>query len=76
MWNFNQKEDLEMYSQLPDYANSQCYDMGIETTLSQISQKVYANRHKPSWETLKHRLFMAQIAKMLFRDLRNIDEKR
>ena len=28
--NFKQQEDLEMYSQLPDYDDFQGYDVGIE----------------------------------------------
>ena len=71
--NFKQKADLEMYSQLPDYDDFQGYDLGIETILSQIAQKIYANFHKPSWQTLSHHLCMAKIPKMLFRDRKNID---
>ena len=37
-----------------------------------ISQKIYANFHKPTWETSKRRLFTAKIAKKIFRELGNI----
>ena len=63
-----------MYSQLPDYDDLQCYDLGVEAILRQIDQKIYANFHKPSWRTLKHHLFMAGIPKKIFRELRNIAE--
>ena len=44
-----------MHSQLPDYDDFQGYDMGAETVLSQIAQKIYAKYHKPSRRTLKNR---------------------
>ena len=50
---FKQKADLEMYSQLPDYDEFQGYDQGVESVLGQIAQEIYANFHKPSWQTLK-----------------------
>ena len=62
-----------MYSQFPDYGDFQIYDLGVGAILSQIDQEIYANPHKPSWGTSKRRLFMAEIAMKLFREIRNID---
>ena len=72
--NFKHRDDFKMHSQLPDYDDFQGYDLGIETILSQISQKIYSYFRKPPWKTLKHHLFMAEIPKNLFRELRNIAE--
>ena len=49
--NFKQKEDLEMYGQLPDYEEFQVYGLGIGTDLSRIDDKIYANFHNPSRQT-------------------------
>ena len=65
--NSTQKEDSEMYSQLPDYDVFQWYYMEIDAAVSQIAQKVYANFHKPSWQTSKRHSLMAKIAKKLLR---------
>ena len=67
---FKQKEDLKMYIQLPDYDDFQCYYLGPEGIPSQISHKIYANFHKPSWQTWKHHLRMAKIPKKLVRELK------
>ena len=42
--------DLEMFGQLPDYDEFQGYGMWIDTDLSRIDEKMYANFHKPSWK--------------------------
>ena len=52
-----------MYSQLPDYDDFQGYDLGIDTILSQIDQKIYSNFHQPSWRISKRHLFMAEMPK-------------
>ena len=57
-----------MYIRLPDFDYFRCYDLGAGGILSQISHKIYDNIHKPTWETLKRHLFMAEIAKTLFKD--------
>ena len=44
-------EDLKMYSQLPDYDDFQCYDLGAGGILSQIAHKIYDNFYNPLWET-------------------------
>ena len=54
--NFKQKGDLGMYGKLADYGEFQGYDLGIDTDLSQIGEKIYANFHKPSWKAAKHHL--------------------
>ena len=36
---FKQKEDLKMYFRVPDYDDSQCYDMGRLGALSRIPHK-------------------------------------
>ena len=66
--NFIQQGDFKMHIQLPGYDDFQCYDLGIDTILSQIAQKIYTDFHKPSWQTLRRHLFMAQIPKKLFRE--------
>ena len=58
---FKPQEDLKMYSQLPDYDDFQGYDLGVGGIPSQIAHKIYANFHKPSWRTLRHRLFIGGI---------------
>ena len=63
-----------MYIRCPDYGDFQCYDLGVETVLSQIAQKICANFHKPWWRALKHHLFTAGNCKQDFRELRNIAE--
>ena len=69
-----QREDLKMYSQLPDYDDFQGYDLGVGGVLSRIAHKIYAGFHKPSWRTLKHHWFMAKIQKKLFRELNDVAE--
>ena len=54
-----------MYIQLPDYDDFQGYDLGMGWILSHIAHEIYANFHKPSWETLEHHLFMAETPKKL-----------
>ena len=67
---FKQKEDVEMYIQLPDYGDFQGYDLGPGDTLNQVGRKIYANFRKPSWQTLKHHLFSAKVTKKLFREIK------
>ena len=57
-----------MYMQLPDYDDFQGYDLGVGGILSQIAHNIYANSHKPSWQTLKHHLLVAKIPKKIFKD--------
>ena len=49
--NFKHQEGWGIYGQLPDYDELQGYDVGIDTDLSRIAEKIYANFHKPSWRT-------------------------
>ena len=72
--NFKHKEDVKMYIQLPYYDDFQCYDLGMGGTLNRAARGIYANFHKPSWRTLKHHLYSAEITKKLFRDLNAIAE--
>ena len=58
-----QREDLKMYSQLPDYDDFQGYDLWKEDISRQVVQRIYANFHKPSWRTLKRHLFSAGFRK-------------
>ena len=51
------QEDVKLYGRLPDYDDSQCYDLGREDILRQIGMGIYVNIHRPSWKTLKHHLF-------------------
>ena len=46
--NFKQLEDLKMYGQLPDYGEFQRYDLCIDSGLSHIDEKIYADFHKSS----------------------------
>ena len=70
--NFEQQEDVKLYGQLPDYDDSQCYDLGKEDLLLQVVRRIYANSHKPSWGTLKRHLFSAGIPKKLLREIKSI----
>ena len=45
---FKQREDLQMYGQLPDYEEFQRYYLGIYSEVSQIDAKIYADFHNPS----------------------------
>ena len=71
---FTQQEDFKMYIRFPDYGDFQCYDLGVGGILSQFVHEIYANFHKPSWQTLKYHLFVAKIPKKLSRERRNIAE--
>ena len=68
--NPKQQEDVKLYGQLPDYDDSQCYDLGKDDMLRQVAQGIYANSHKPSWRTLKHHLFTVRITKKLSRGVK------
>ena len=61
--NPKQQEDAKLYGQLPDYDDFQGYDLGKEDILRQIPLVIYDNFHMPSWETLKHHLFMIKSQK-------------
>ena len=41
------QEDVKLYGQLPDYGNSQGYDLGQDDILRQAALRIYANLHKP-----------------------------
>ena len=45
------KEDVKIPSQLPDYDDFRGYDLGVGGILSQVARGIYADFHKPSWET-------------------------
>ena len=47
MGNFKQQEVLKTYGKLPDYEEFQGYVMRIESELSQMGGKIYANSHNP-----------------------------
>ena len=47
--NFKRKEDLEMYRPLPDYDECLGCDLGVESVLGRIDQKIYANFQMTSW---------------------------
>ena len=68
--NFKQQEGPKTYGQLPDYDEFHGYDLGIDTDLSQINEKIYANFHMPSRQTLKRNLLMLGVAKNLFREFK------
>ena len=63
---FKQKEDVKSHIQLPDYDDFQCYDLGRGGLFRQVSHRIYANFHKPSRRTLKHRLFSGRIPEETF----------
>ena len=67
--NSKHQEDLEMYGRLPDYDEFQGYDMGIDTDLSRIAEKMYADFHNPPWVTLKRPSVMVEIPRKLLREL-------
>ena len=53
---YEKQEDVNLYFQLPDYDDFQCYDMGKDDILLRVALRIYGNFHKPSWQTLKHHL--------------------
>ena len=61
-----------MYIKLPDYDESKCYDLGRGNTVNQVARKIYANFHKPSWQTLKHHSFSAKVPKRFVREIKAI----
>ena len=61
-----------MYTQLPDYDDCQGYDRGVCGNLSQVDRGIYANFHKPSWQTWKHHLLTAKNRKESFRELKSV----
>ena len=67
---FKNQEDLEMYGQVPDYGEFHRYDMRIDSESSQVGEKIYADFHKPSWQTPKRHLFLAGIPQKLSRHLK------
>ena len=72
--NSKHQEDVKLYGQLPDSDDSQCYDLRQEGILRQVAHGIYANSHKPSWRTLKRRLFSVGIPKKLFREIKEIGQ--
>ena len=54
--NSKRREDLKMYGHLPDYGEFHGYDLGIDSELSQIAEKIYANFYKQSRRTSKRHL--------------------
>ena len=56
--NFKHREDLKMYGGLPDYEEFQGFYLRIDSELSQIDEKIYADFHKPSRKTSKRHLFL------------------
>ena len=63
-----------MYSQLPDYDDFRGYDLGIDEQLERAATLIFANFHKPSWQTLKHHLFTAKAPRKLFRKIKLLSE--
>ena len=45
---FKKKEDIKLYSHLPDYGDFQRYDLGEGDILRHVALRIYANSHKPS----------------------------
>ena len=72
--NPKQKEDLETYGQLPDLDEFQWRDMGIDTDLSHIAEKIYASFRNPTCGALKLHLVTAATPKELFRELKSLGE--
>ena len=70
---FQQKEDLQMYGEIPDYDAFHGRDLAIDTDLSHIDERIYANFHKPSWNASKQHSFTAGTPKKLFPDLEIMD---
>ena len=71
--NSGQKEDAELYGQLPCYGDFQCYELGHGGILHHVAQRIYANLHMPSCRTLKRRLFSVEDPKKIFRGLKSIE---
>ena len=70
--NFKQQEEVELYSQLPDYEDFRGYDFGTEDALNQVDRQIYTNFHKPACQALKHPLFSASTPQKLFREIKAI----
>ena len=71
---FKHHGGLKMRIQLPDYDDFRRCDLGAGGNLSQIAHKIDANIHKPSWGILKHRMFMAEIAKKISEEPKAVAE--
>ena len=72
--NSKHQEDVKLRTQLPDYGDFQGYDLGVGDTLNRAGRRIFANFHKPSWQTLKHHLLPAETPKELVRGLNAIAE--
>ena len=68
----NRQEGVELYGQLPDCGDFQCYDFGQGGILQHVAQRIYANFQNPSWETLKHHFLPANAPRGIFRELKSI----
>ena len=71
---FSQQEDVKLYSQLPEYDDFRGYDLGVDEQLGEIAHQIFVNFHKPSWQTLKHHLFVSKIPKKLLRKIKILAE--
>ena len=70
--NSKQQGDVNLYGQLPDYDDSQSYDLRQEDISRQVAQRIYANPHKHSRRTLNRHLFLARVPKKLSRWVKSI----
>ena len=61
---FPHQEDVKLHSQLPDYDDFRGYDMGIDEQ-SEVAKRIFANFHKPSWQTSKRHLFVSKYRKAI-----------
>ena len=60
---FEKREDMKLYGELPYYDDPQRYDLGKDGISRQIALRIYDNPHRPSWQTLKHHLFAVKSQK-------------
>ena len=74
LWDYEKQEDVKLYGQLPNYDDSQCYDLGQEAILRQVALRIHANFHRPTWRALKHHMFAVEIAKKLFRIIKEMGD--
>ena len=63
---FKIQASAKMYCRLPDYDNSQGFDLSDEVNLAATPKSTMVGFPKPSWLPRKHYLFNAHIRKKLF----------
>ena len=66
------QEDVEMYTQLPDYDDFRRFDLPRGNDLTVIAYRIYGGFAKQPWLTPRHHLFSMDMPNQLFRSIRGV----